>query len=201
MANRIRDLTGQRFGKLVAQKMSKFRCIRKQGNGVQGRIQWDCSCDCGKIKTLLSADLVRGKVHSCGCLKGGKKMTDLTGRKFGRLSVVELSEEKTKRNKAKWVCLCDCGSKKTIPADSLTKRNGNIKSCGCLRNDILHIQIVKNNIKLKEDPEYRKQFKDRFICCCRNPNILDKARMIKSDPLYLAKIRMSAQQYHINKIK
>lgn len=54
---------------------------------------------------------------------------DLTGQKFGRLTVLEFSHI-GKYKRAVWKCLCDCGNVKEIRGEFL--RNGDTKSCGCL---------------------------------------------------------------------
>lgn len=56
----IKDLTGQRFGRLVA--------IRQDGRDKYGRVMWLCQCDCGSAKTIRSRDLTSGRTQSCGCL-------------------------------------------------------------------------------------------------------------------------------------
>lgn len=54
------DLTGQRFGRLVVNKiMSKDK---------NNKIMWLCGCDCGKETVVRGSDLKNGKVRSCGCL-------------------------------------------------------------------------------------------------------------------------------------
>lgn len=58
------------------------------------------------------------------------KIRDLTGQRFGRLVVLELSDRKTKSNSAIWKCQCDCGITKEIISPSLVK--GDTRSCGCL---------------------------------------------------------------------
>ena len=55
MSKTIIDITGQRFGRLIAVKYFK--------NGV-----WLCKCDCGNTKMVDGASLRCGKVQSCGCL-------------------------------------------------------------------------------------------------------------------------------------
>lgn len=55
----------------------------------------------------------------------------LSGQKFGRLTVLMESERDRKRNRRMWLCKCDCGIEKIIPGISLT--TGQSKSCGCLR--------------------------------------------------------------------
>lgn len=57
MANPI-DLTGQRFGKLVANKVV--------GSHQKGRV-WRCTCDCGGTNDVPSERLRNGWTKSCGC--------------------------------------------------------------------------------------------------------------------------------------
>ncbi len=61
-------------------------------------------------------------------------MIDLTGQKFDRLAVIR-RDKNTKRDQTTWLCLCDCGQTKIIRGDHL--RNNTIKSCGCLRTEIV----------------------------------------------------------------
>lgn len=61
------------------------------------------------------------------------KFRDLTGLKFGRLTVVEQAG-RDKYSKILWRCQCDCGNEKVTHGRSLI--NGNCKSCGCLNLDI-----------------------------------------------------------------
>lgn len=58
---------------------------------------------------------------------------DLTGKKFGKLTVLAISDERGKRNQVKWICKCDCGKKHVVTGESL--RNGKSKSCGCLKKN------------------------------------------------------------------
>lgn len=57
---------------------------------------------------------------------------DLTGKRFGRLTVLQESAER-KNNKIMWLCQCKCGKQLLVRAGSLVE--GNTKSCGCLRNE------------------------------------------------------------------
>jgi len=66
------------------------------------------------------------------------KLIDLTGEKFGRLTI--LSRAKIDKIKPHWNAICECG-KETL-CSGLDLRNGDKKSCGCLRKDILRIDIV-----------------------------------------------------------
>lgn len=62
----------------------------------------------------------------------GNGFKDLTGEKFGRLTVLGLSEKKSGR-KSYWVCECQCGNKKLVRSDSL--KRGQVQSCGCLKKE------------------------------------------------------------------
>jgi len=55
---------------------------------------------------------------------------DLTGQKFGRLTVIE-DAGRSKNNTVLWRCKCDCGNEKIILSTSL--RNGDSQSCSCLQ--------------------------------------------------------------------
>lgn len=61
---------------------------------------------------------------------GNKPITDLTGRRFGRLKVKEMANYRRGR-RIVWTCECDCGKIIDIPGNYLTKKKGT-KSCGCL---------------------------------------------------------------------
>lgn len=59
------------------------------------------------------------------------KLIDLTGQKFGRLTVVERNGYRAGR--VAWHCVCVCGN--TITATQNTLSQGHVKSCGCLNNE------------------------------------------------------------------
>lgn len=56
------DITGQRFGRLVAVN----RSAKKSGGK---NIMWDCRCDCGTTKTVALSSLKAGLTTSCGCYR------------------------------------------------------------------------------------------------------------------------------------
>lgn len=63
----------------------------------------------------------------------GSKVKDLTGQKFGRLTVRELAYV-DKKCGAIWLCDCECGNTKEAKARDLSR--GSTKSCGCLQRDV-----------------------------------------------------------------
>ena len=68
------------------------------------------------------------------------KFVDLTGQRFGRLTVIKRVENNGK--KVMWLCRCDCGNETTVFSGYL--RNGDTKSCGCLSNDKLRERRFKH---------------------------------------------------------
>ena len=67
---------------------------------------------------------------------------DLTGKKFGRLTVIKRIIDETKI--VKWLCRCDCGNEKIIRSTHLT--SGLIRSCKCLHKEILSKRLKKHGM-------------------------------------------------------
>lgn len=74
---------------------------------------------------------------------------DLTGQKFGFLTVLELAY--TKNRKSYWLCLCDCGNKKIIRSDCLKSSTGRpcTVSCGCYVKNRTPASYLDNRTKTK----------------------------------------------------
>lgn len=121
----FKDLTGQRFGKLtVIKRVDDY--VSEKGRREK---RWECQCDCGNTTIVKEARLNENGTKSCGCLRLLKgNFIDITGQKFGRLTVIEIAG----RNKGRimWRCKCDCGNEAIIPSYYI--RTGASKSCGCL---------------------------------------------------------------------
>lgn len=63
---------------------------------------------------------------------------DLTGHKYGRLTVLRQGEGKRQPNgdrRTTWLCQCECGN--AIEVLSYSLRTGNTASCGCLISDLV----------------------------------------------------------------
>jgi hypothetical protein len=58
---------------------------------------------------------------------------DLTGAKFGKLTVISFGGRAGKYKSIRWNCICSCGATTTTYASSLL--SGGSKSCGCLRKE------------------------------------------------------------------
>jgi hypothetical protein len=91
-----------------------------------------------------------------------RKIKDLTGMKFGKLTVLEFSHLDEKK-RSYWLCECDCEehNKKIVKGKYLF--NGDTKSCGCLkRNQILKIghDIAMKQHNIPIDAPYRRKLYD-----------------------------------------
>ena len=56
-------------------------------------------------------------------------LKDLTGQKFGHLTVIKRAPNKGK--KVTWECLCDCGNTTIVAGNNLTRKEYRTTTCGC----------------------------------------------------------------------
>lgn len=70
------------------------------------------------------------------------KRLDLTGERFGRITVIE-SVGNIGRYPA-WKCRCECGAEFISTTQKL--RSGNVRSCGCLKKEICGKRFHEYNI-------------------------------------------------------
>ncbi|MEF9839345.1 MAG: hypothetical protein RR791_00120 [Lachnospiraceae bacterium] len=119
------DLTGRRFGALVAKTKAENR---------NGRTAWNCECDCGNFVVVTTHELVQGKTKSCGCHihRIGKYIRELTNMDLGAMEALYPTEKRDAKGSVIWHCRCKkCGREKELSEDVLV--HGNYKSCGCTR--------------------------------------------------------------------
>lgn len=162
---RFEDLTGQRFGYWTVIEMGE--------RSKTGRIRWKCKCDCGNVCDVKPNMLKSGRSKSCGCGISGKRNAteDLTGKRFGRLTVLKQDKSRLKAHNIYWICKCDCGNEKSVSTGNL--RGGNVKSCGCLRIDICTERLKQlnvNNIKHGESGTSLYDVWHLMKQRCQNPN-------------------------------
>ena len=109
------DFTGMKFGKLTA--LYRIKSEKTTGSGKHA--MWMCKCDCGNAKIISSTRLAHGKIDNCGCMdskcrnkKGqftkGENVKDISGKKFGKLTVLKL--DKIVNRKSYWIVKCECGT-------------------------------------------------------------------------------------------
>lgn len=114
---------------------------------------------------------------------------DLTGKKFGKLTVIQVSKRSGKRGLS-WKCLCDCGNKCEAYGGHL--RSGERKSCGCLAesriettgvNRLMSYYKRKSSLKGREFALTFDQFKRlvQGICSYCGSAPMQKLKRLTSD--------------------
>lgn len=74
------------------------------------------------------------------------KFIDLTGKRFGRLTVIKRADDAVRPSgykEVQWHCKCDCGNFTTVTGKRL--RSGNTKSCGCYAKEAMSKAKKKYN--------------------------------------------------------
>lgn len=183
------DLSHQKFGRLTA----LYKCNYKKGN----KYPWHCICDCGKEIDVPTDSLTSGKTQSCGCLQKEKastigkqtikiarevrrQQTDLTGRQFGRLKV--LNSIYDDKNVFKWRCQCQCGNIINIKAHDLI--SGNTSSCGCLISkgqEKIASLLTEYNISFESEKSFDNCYYPDTKGHCRFDFYVDNSYLIEFD--------------------
>lgn len=93
---------------------------------------------------------------------------DLTGKRFGRLTVISVSHSRKcpnfKGTVLYWKCMCDCGNEAIVPGASL--RTGDAKSCGCYQKDRCIETSTTHGLRHTTEFNIWNAMKQR----CQNPN-------------------------------
>ena len=155
MVWKVKDLTGEEFGRLT---------VLGRSDNIGIRVMWDCRCHCGEDVCVSGGNLRSGNSQSCGCLrnerirdsakkkklrkKTGKKVIDLTGKVFGKLTVVKQTR---KNNRVHWLCNCECGKSAIVATSNLN--NSRSTSCGCTRKG--EKMGCNKTHGLSDTPDYR----------------------------------------------
>lgn len=162
---KFQDLTGMTFGRLkVIKRVEDY--ITPSGYKL---IQWLCECSCEDhtLVKVAGQSLKNGDTKSCGCIKREPKRKDkvqvkedLTGRVFGRLTVLEQTSDYVEPNSgihhARWLCKCSCNDNNIVAVrgHDLLKQNGT-KSCGCIAHEKSRDRNKKcNEVKLNLEDDH-----------------------------------------------
>ena len=130
----LQDLTGHTFGRLTVVERTQSKA---KANG-KFRTMWLCQCDCGRVVTVAASKLKGGQTKSCGrkgC-KTNNHIEDHTGKKYGRLTVIERAPDHIKPNgntDTMWLCECECGTYVVKRGQYL--KGSKCASCGCWKSE------------------------------------------------------------------
>lgn len=122
------DLTGEKYGRLT---------VIKEVEPVGYKRRYLCKCVCGNEKIVKMNKLRDGTTKSCGCYNKERvsetQSLDLTGKTFGKLTVLKRSDKKSRHRYTIWECQCECGNKTEVKGSSLME--GVSTSCGCNKKE------------------------------------------------------------------
>jgi hypothetical protein len=90
---------------------------------------------------------------------------DLTGKVFGRWTVISFVERDTNRQ-SKWKCVCLCGEAREVAAGKLLQ--GKSSSCGCLRDELIASRFRVHGETIKGTSEYTSW--KSMLQRCSDPN-------------------------------
>lgn len=148
---KIKDLTNQRFNRLIAIEPTKMR--------YQGHVIWKCLCDCGNECYVEGSKLLSGNTQSCGCLlkENFNNKKDLTNQTFGRLTALYPTERRFKGHIV-WHCVCSCSSQTECDIPSVYLLRGSTRSCGCLGfsygEEVISNILTINSIKFEKEKSF-----------------------------------------------
>ena len=153
------DLSGQKFGLLTAIEPTEQRKSRS--------VVWKCRCDCGNTAFVSAKELKQSGKKSCGCLDTSS-IKDLTGEKFGMLTVLEKTDERD-HHTVVWKCECDCGNIINVSGrDLIHKRK---ESCGCVNKHMKDLAGQKFGMLTAVEPIAEREKKCavwKCLCDCGN---------------------------------
>ena len=168
---RIKDLTGQKFGKLIVLEITPERRNRQ--------VVWKCLCECGNITYVVGQALRTGHTQTCGCGNHtSKNVKDILGQRFGKLVVLARSDKKTNSRNVYWDCRCDCGKIESIQGTFLN--TGKYQACSeCRKQERLthpthnHIGERYGLLTVIEPTETRIAGKVVWKCQCDCGNMCE----------------------------
>lgn len=149
---------GYRVGKLTVEQLTDQR---KSGYRI-----WKCRCGCGGEVLLDTRILRRGTIRDCGCASVvGPRQRDISGQRFGKLTALRPTGQRSRRGSMIWQCQCDCG--KEVCADLNQLLCGNKKSCGCLKSPPLKNYVGQRFGRLTVTAYAgKKEGKHQWKCIC-----------------------------------
>jgi hypothetical protein len=150
---RIRQ--GERFGKWLA--IETVKVPTKSG---RIRSKWIVVCDCGEDGIVSGDDLNSGKSKQCRKCNG-TETKDLKGQRFGAWLVEGMSGRR-KNRKIHWDCICDCGHRESVCAQSLT---GGVSS-RCIQ--CYHKEMPKHGYTCKGNKHPLYSMWSTMIARCKN---------------------------------
>ncbi len=150
MISNVKDLTGQKFGELtVISKSEPPDHIKSNRDSAH----WLCKCSCGNTQIFRGTSLSRNNYSRCSecakkarILSSNKKRKSNVGYTKNQLTIIKDLDEYDSNHSLLCIAKCTCG--KEIKICPTYIKNGNTKSCGCIKISSIRKAAEKRRINL-----------------------------------------------------
>lgn len=105
---------------------------------------------------------------------------DLTGRRYGRLTVCREIKQAEKSRRHYWLCRCDCGKEKNVEESHL--KTGHTKSCGCYRKELPSSRRIDltgrqfGRLKVLEEADNSNRTGEYWKCVCSCGRLIEVSK-------------------------
>jgi len=110
-----------------------------------------------------------GHTKSCGCLQAIRDPEQYIGKKFSKLTILSIPEERV-NHAIQAVCKCECGNTKTVTLNVLLR--GKIQSCGCLGK-------TRGGLTSKESHKYYDIWRQMMARCYQSGGFVTNKPTLK----------------------
>ena len=169
MRRRYQDRVGEKYNRLTI-----IEYLRKEG-------KYRYRCDCGTVGVTKCGYILYGSTKSCGCLnneKRKKKVTDIAGRTFGKLTTISPGNRANRNGSRYWLCHCECGQDREILKRNLL--SGLSESCGkCSRVGLLGKRFGKYTVIGERAVTYKKGMAWLCECDCGKERYVTRYNLVK----------------------
>lgn len=188
----------------LGNRYSRLLVIGEAPSNHRGDAQWLCKCDCGKELIVSGASLRNGNTKSCGCLKidqAKKHLEDLTGKRFGHLTVIRRGPNEESNRMSRWYCKCDCGKETLVRSASL--KSGVTTTCGCRSwmpdGSINELGNVYGHLTVMARADNTANGTAQWLCKCKCGNeIVVRGTDLRNKGYISCGCVKSKGEYHIN---
>lgn len=152
MGRKYIDLTGQTINGI------KVIGIVDEKGGLGKHRRWNCICPKCNNHFIVASQHLRDKEHPISMCRNCslKEYDDLTGKKFGRLTVLSRYND-THNKRVVFKCKCECGSIVSVQGNHLT--TGEIISCGCViskSEEIISDLLQRYNVRFDKQKTFNE---------------------------------------------
>lgn len=177
--------------KLENQIFGELTVLHRAPKRKNGGIWWTCQCSCGELYDVPGSLLATGRrTHCNGPLhERNYSFSDISGKRFGNLTAIAITNKKSGKGNKVWKCRCDCGNEIDISYNRLLYTTQ--ISCGCKKQE--HSKKLSSFLT-HIDGTILEHCKSRKIPC-DNTSGVRGVYFVRGK--WMAKIVFQGKQYHL----